>query len=160
MDSDLNFMRMALAQAALAAELGEVPVGAVLVHEGVVLAAGHNRRETLQSPIAHAEVKVIEQAAQAMGTWRLTNCTLYVTLEPCLMCVGAAILARVPRLVFAARDPKAGAVCSLYSCANDPRLNHRIEVVEGVLGEEAAALLSAFFRDLRLAKQAKSGSVL
>lgn len=155
MENDLSFMRLALGEAVLAAGQGEVPVGAVLVHEGVVLASGHNRREALQSPIAHAEVAVIERAAAAMGTWRLTDCTLYVTLEPCLMCVGAAILARVPRLVFAARDPKAGAVCSLYSCANDSRLNHRIEVVEGVLGDEAAALLSEFFRGLRMAKQAK-----
>ena len=156
METDLHFMRLALGEASLAASLGEVPVGAVLVHRGVVLASGHNRRETLQSPIAHAEVAVIERAAAAMGTWRLTECTLYVTLEPCLMCIGATILARVPRLVFAARDPKAGAVCSLYSCANDPRLNHRIEVVEGLLGEESAALLSEFFRNLRQAKQAKS----
>lgn len=155
MESDLTFMRLALNEARQAASEGEVPVGAVLVREGRVLAAAHNRREAEQSPIAHAEVRVIEEAAKALGSWRLTESVLYVTLEPCLMCVGAALLARVPRLVFAAHDPKAGAVSSLYRCADDARLNHRIEVVSGVMAEEAAELLSAFFRELRLGKQAK-----
>lgn len=144
-----HWMRLALEQARQAATEGEVPVGAVMVHGDRLLCSGHNRREARQSPLSHAEIDVIEESSRLLGTWRLEECTLYVTLEPCLMCIGAALQARVKTLVFGCRDPKAGAVRSLYECAGDSRLNHRIEVVEGVLAEEASELLTGFFRDLR-----------
>ncbi|HEX7126189.1 MAG TPA: tRNA adenosine(34) deaminase TadA [Thermodesulfobacteriota bacterium] len=154
MTDDARFMAMALREARRAARLGEVPVGAVLVGPSpdgaaVVLAAGHNLREARQDPTAHAEMLAIRRASRRLGAWRLTGTTLYVTLEPCPMCAGALVLARVARLVFGCRDPKAGAVGSLYDLARDRRLNHRLSVTEGVLGDEAAALLSDFFRARR-----------
>ena len=137
-----------------AASLGEVPVGAVVVGpEGRVLGEAHNLRETEQDPTAHAEVLALRQAAAAIGSWRLTGCTLYASLEPCPMCIGAAVNARIPRLVYGCADPKAGAVDSLYSIATDSRLNHRIEVVSGVMAEEASELLSTFFARLRSARR-------
>ena len=142
-------MREALAEAAAAARLGEVPIGAVLVHGDEVIGRGHNLRETSQDPTTHAEMVAIRQAAAALGSWRLLESTLYVTLEPCVMCMGAIILARIPRLVFACRDPRAGAVGSIYDFAQDERFNHRVAVTEGVLGEACSALLSGFFRALR-----------
>ena len=134
--------------------MGEVPVGAVVVGaNGRVLGEAHNLRETEQDPTAHAEVLALRQAATAMGSWRLTGCTLYATLEPCPMCIGAAVNARVPSLVYGCADPKAGAVDTLYSIGTDPRLNHRIEVVSGILADEASELLSSFFAELRSARR-------
>ena len=138
-------MRLALAEARAAADEGEVPVGAVALFEGRLVARAHNQRETLRDPTAHAEMLALTQAAAALGRWRLTGVTLYVTLEPCLMCAGAMVLARIDRLVFGAEDPKAGAVCSLYQVLSDPRLNHRVAVTGGVLAAECGGLLSEFF---------------
>ena len=135
---DERYMRLALEQAAAAAAADEAPVGAVIVADGRVLAAARNEREALRDPTAHAEMIAITQAASALQSWRLENCTLYVTLEPCPMCAGAIVLARIPRVVFGALDPKGGAVRSLYRLLEDSRLNHRVEVVEGVLSEPAA----------------------
>ncbi|MEV7288275.1 tRNA adenosine(34) deaminase TadA [Streptomyces sp. NPDC093252] len=141
-------MRLALDQAAAAVAAGDVPVGAVLLGpDGTsVLAAGHNEREATGDPTAHAEVLAIRRAAAALGQWRLTNCTLVVTLEPCTMCAGALVLARVDRVVYGARDAKAGAAGSLWDVVRDRRLNHRPEVIEGVLGDECARVLTDFFR--------------
>jgi tRNA(adenine34) deaminase len=142
-------MRLALAEAGAAAEEGEIPVGAVAVKGGQVVGAGHNRREGARDPTAHAELLAIQAAARTLGAWRLGGVTIYVTLEPCAMCAGALVLARVERLVFGARDPKAGAVGSLMNLPGDRRLNHQVEVVEGVLAQECGGILSAFFQRLR-----------
>jgi tRNA(adenine34) deaminase len=143
-------MRVALEEAALAAEHGDVPVGAVvLAADGTVLARGRNAREASGDPTAHAEVVALRAAAASRGAWRLDGCTLVVTLEPCTMCAGAAVLARVARVVFAVDDPKAGAAGSLWDVLRDRRLNHRPEVVRGVLAEPAAALLQEFFAERR-----------
>jgi tRNA(adenine34) deaminase len=146
---DSDFMRAALAEARAAARHGDVPVGAVVVAGGKEIARGHNRREVDRDPVAHAEIVAIRRAAEALGSWRLEGCSLYVTLEPCAMCAGALVNARVERLVYGARDPKAGAVETLFRLADDPRLNHRVIVQGGILSEEAAALLTAFFGELR-----------
>lgn len=143
-------MRLALAEAAEALDAGEVPVGAVVLDaEGSVLGRGRNGREAMADPTAHAEVMALRRAAAARGHWRLTGCTLVVTLEPCTMCAGALVLSRVDRLVLGAWDPKAGAVGSLWDVVRDRRLNHRPEVVTGVLEEESATLLREFFRSHR-----------
>jgi tRNA(adenine34) deaminase len=147
--SDEDYMKMALRQAEAAAAADEAPVGAVIVRDGVVIASARNEREALRDPTAHAELIAITQAAAALGNWRLENCTLYVTLEPCPMCAGAIVLARIPRVVYGADDPKGGAVRSLYRLLEDPRLNHRALVVPGVLAESAGGLLSDFFRRKR-----------
>jgi tRNA(adenine34) deaminase len=149
-ENDSLFMRAALVEAADSAAIGEVPIGAVLVHQGTIVARAHNYRETWQDPTAHAELIAIREAAKALGRWRLTDTTLFVTLEPCAMCLGAVILARVPRLVFAAKDPKAGACGSVLDFASDPRLNHRVDVVGGILGEESQRMLTQFFKELRV----------
>ncbi len=146
---DERFMREALDLARAAAARGEVPVGAVAVCDGRVVGRGANARESAHDPTAHAELLAIQDAARALGRWRLTGVTLYVTLEPCAMCAGAMVLARIDRLVFAASDPKAGAVGSLLDLSSDPRLNHRFPVDRGVLGDEAGELLRAFFRARR-----------
>lgn len=139
-------MQVALEQARLALETGDVPVGAVVVDEsGAVIGVGRNRREADDDPTGHAEVVALRQAGERSGSWRLDGCTLVATLEPCTMCAGAAVAARVDRLVFAADDPKAGAVGSLWDVVRDRRLNHRPEVVRGVAAEESGALLRAFF---------------
>jgi tRNA(adenine34) deaminase len=151
---DYRYMDMAIDQAKEAQTLGEVPIGAVLVSgDGMVLAAAGNRRETWQDPTAHAELMVLRQAAQRLGSWRLLDTTLYVTLEPCVMCMGAIILARVPTLVFGAKDPRAGAVGSIYDFSCDERFNHSVEVRSGVRAEECGALLSNFFASLRQRRQ-------
>jgi tRNA(adenine34) deaminase len=142
---DEQFMMQALAEADLADQQGEVPIGAVIVHGERVIGRGRNLRETLNDPTAHAEMIAITAAAQALGTWRLTGCNLYVTLEPCCMCAGAIVLARISRLVFAAEDSKAGACGTLYHIPQDERLNHRVEVISGVLAEEAIDRLQRFF---------------
>lgn len=142
-------MRIALDEARLAAGKGEVPVGAVVVHDGRVVARAHNLRESTRDPLAHAEVLAIRMAAAVLGRWRLVGCTLVVTLEPCPMCAGAVVNARPERLVFGASDPRAGAVGSLMDIVRNERLNHRAEVVSGVLADESAALLKAFFAERR-----------
>jgi tRNA(adenine34) deaminase len=142
-------MRRALAAAERAAELGEVPVGAVIVRGGEVIAEAYNRREIDGDPLAHAELLAIRQAARRIGGWRLTGCTMFVTLEPCAMCAGALVNARVERLVYGAADPKAGFCGTLGDLTRDPRLNHRLEVVAGVLAAESAELLRRFFDRLR-----------
>jgi len=148
--ADISFMKLALQEAAKAAHLGEVPIGAVLVKDGSVLAADHNRREQLSDATAHAELLVIRKSGQLLGGWRLTGTTLYVTLEPCPMCAGALVQARVERLVFGAADPKGGAAGTLYDIVRDERLNHRLQVTPGVLEEECALQLRHFFRNRRL----------
>lgn len=142
-------MRQALVEARAAAGRGEVPVGAVVVREGTIVGRGHNLRESTDDPLAHAELLAIAEAARTTGHWRLIGCTLYVTLEPCAMCAGALVNSRVERLVYGARDPKAGFVGSLGDLVRDPRLNHRLEVSEGVLAEECGKLLAGFFAGLR-----------
>ena len=143
------FMELALEQARLAAEMGEVPVGAVVVHQGQVIARAHNLREQSQDPTTHAEVLALREAARELGSWRLCDTTLYVTLEPCPMCAGALVNARVEQLVYGCPDPKAGAVRTLYTICEDPRLNHRLQVTRGVLAQRCAQELSDFFARLR-----------
>jgi tRNA(adenine34) deaminase len=147
--ADETYMSLALQEAELAAELGEVPIGAVIVCEGAVVARAHNLRETTHDPTGHAELIAIREAAQRLGRWRLSDCTVYVTLEPCPMCAGAMHQARIERLVYGAIDPKAGAVGTLYDLSSDERLNHRFTYTAGVLAQESAALLKAFFQQLR-----------
>ena len=151
-------MSLALEQAKQAAKQGETPVGAVIVYQNELIAAQYNRREMDRSPIAHAEMLAIRQASERLGVWRLSGCTLYVTLEPCPMCAGALVLARIGRLVFGARDPKAGCAGSMYNLVQDVRFNHRLEVCEGVLAEPCSAILSEFFSTLRA--QRRDGRVV
>lgn len=151
---DERFMGEALEEARQAAEVGEVPVGAVIVHGGQVIVRAHNTRELENDPTAHAELSAMRQASQLLRSWRLTGCTVYVTLEPCFMCAGAIVNARPDRVVFAAVDPKAGAVGSLYDVLADERLNHRPEVTAGVLAEECGDLLRTFFREAREKRRA------
>ena len=143
------FMRLALVEAERAREHGDVPIGALLVRAGEVVAVGANERELRQDPTAHAEILALREAARAAGRWRVLNATLYVTLEPCAMCAGAIVLARVPRVVYGASDPKAGAAGSVLDVLSEPRLNHRPEVEGGVLGQECGELLSEFFASRR-----------
>lgn len=143
------FMRLAIEQARLAEGWGDVPIGAVVVRAGEVVSAAGNRRAADRDPVAHAELLAIRAAAQRLGDWRLNECALYVTLEPCAMCAGAIVLARVDTVVYGAADPKAGAVASLYQLLADERLNHRPEVIAGVLGDECSTLLTEFFRTQR-----------
>lgn len=147
--SDEKFMRMALDEAAAAAAEEEVPIGAVVVHDGKVIAAAHNRREIDNDPSAHAEFLALQEASRVLSRWRLTGCTVYVTLEPCLMCAGLMVNARVDRCVFGAADPKGGAAGTLYDVSCDPRLNHTFQVTSGVLADEAAAQLKDFFKARR-----------
>ncbi len=147
--NDERYMRLALEEAEAAAAEGEVPIGAVVVCDGRVVARAHNRREGDADPSAHAEFLAMVVAARALGRWRLTGCTVYVTLEPCLMCAGLMVNARVDRCVYGAADPKGGALGTLYDVSHDERLNHEFEVTPGVLADEAAGLLRAFFRARR-----------
>jgi tRNA(adenine34) deaminase len=139
------FMRLALREAELASAHGDVPIGAVIEHDGELIAAAHNERELRQDPTAHAEILALREAAEALGSWRVLDATLYVTLEPCAMCAGAIVLARVERVVFGAEDPKAGACGSVLDVLADARLNHRPEVLAGPLREECGELLRSFF---------------
>ena len=150
-DDAAALMRLALAQARLAEAAGDVPIGAVIARDGKVIAAAHNRRIIDADPTAHAEILAIRAAARVIGDWRLTGCTLAVTLEPCPMCAGAIVLARIERLIYGPADPKAGAVDTLYRLCSDDRLNHRVEVMGGVLAEPCGELLSDFFRHQRQA---------
>jgi tRNA(adenine34) deaminase len=143
------FMREAMAEARLALEHDDVPIGAVVVHQNQIIGRGRNERERRQDPTAHAEILALREAAAALGSWRVLDSTLYVTLEPCAMCAGAIVLARAPRVVYGCPDPKAGAAGSVLDVLAEPRLNHRPEVVGGVLGEECAELLREFFRARR-----------
>ena len=149
MESDETYMAMALAQARLAEQIGEVPIGAVVVCDGAVVSAGHNRREIDHDPAGHAEFLAIREASHALERWRLSDCTVYVTLEPCPMCAGLMHQARISRCVYAAADPKAGALGTLYDLSSDERLNHRFDVTAGVLAEESSGMLKAFFAQLR-----------
>lgn len=154
MSSDHVHMLRALELARDAAAIGEVPVGALIVRDNQTIAQAHNRRETDKSPFAHAEFLAIQQACLAINDWRLERCTLYVTLEPCPMCAGLIVNARIPRVVFGCADPKAGAAGTLFNLLEDPRLNHRCEVVRGVLDAESSELLTGFFRSLRAQRPA------
>jgi tRNA(adenine34) deaminase len=144
-EADEQFMSAALREAIAARDEGEVPVGAVVVRNGRIIGRGHNQRERLNDPTAHAEMLALTAASAFVGSWRLEDCTLYVTLEPCTMCAGAIVLARIERLVFGATDPKAGACTSLYSIPTDERLNHRVTIGEPALVDECGAVLSEFF---------------
>jgi tRNA(adenine34) deaminase len=146
---DDRWMREALRMAEAALGRDEVPVGCLIVHDGRIVGRAHNQREMLRDPTAHAEMIAITQAAEALGSWRLEGCTLYVTLEPCAMCAGAMVLARLDRLVYGAGDPKAGAVESVFRLLEEPRLNHRVEITAGVRREECGAILTQFFRKKR-----------
>ncbi|MDR0787424.1 MAG: tRNA adenosine(34) deaminase TadA [Gemmatimonadota bacterium] len=152
---DKRWMALALEEAKVAFSLGEVPVGAVVVRNGELIASGHNLTQTDNDPSAHAEMVAIRRAAERIGHWRLLDCALYVTLEPCAMCAGAIVLSRIPRLIFGATDPKAGMCGSLENLAHDVRLNHRVELKTGVMAEESAALLRAFFRERRVLSKKK-----
>ncbi|KGR88197.1 tRNA adenosine(34) deaminase TadA [Lysinibacillus odysseyi] len=154
-EQDRQFMHLALEEAKKAGNLGEVPIGAIIVHKGEVIASASNLRETTQNAVTHAELMAIQQACEKIGSWRLEETTLYVTLEPCPMCAGAILQSRIPRIVYGARDMKAGCVDSLYRLLNDPRFNHECEITEGVLVEECGQILTDFFRALRERKKAE-----
>jgi tRNA(adenine34) deaminase len=153
------WMNRAMAEARKAEAKNEVPIGCVIVRDGRIIARGHNLRETSQDPAAHAELIAIRKAARKLGSWRLLNCTLYVTLEPCTMCMGAIILARIPTVVFGCFDPKGGAAGSLYDLSSDPRLNHTVELLPRILEAESSALLSNFFAVLRSRKRIERATV-
>ena len=155
MEEERHFMKMAIEEAEKAQELGEVPIGAVLVHKGEVIARGYNLRETTQKTTSHAECIVIDQANEQIGSWRLEECTLYVTLEPCPMCAGAILQSRIPHLVYGAYDPKAGCAGTLMNLLDDERFNHRTSIQSGVMEVECREMLSSFFRNLREKKKKK-----
>lgn len=144
-----KYMKEALKQAKKAYALGEVPIGCVIVYEGKIIGRGYNRRNTDKNTLAHAEITAINRASKKIGDWRLEGCTLYVTLEPCQMCAGAIVQARIPRVVIGSRNPKAGCAGSILNLFDVPAFNHQVELTEGVLEEECAAMLSDFFRELR-----------
>lgn len=152
---DRKYMQEALEEAKKAAALGEVPIGAVIVYKDEIIGRAHNLRETSQNAVTHAELMAIQQACESIESWRLEETTLYVTLEPCPMCAGAILQSRVPRVVYGARDMKAGCVDSLYRLLNDPRFNHECDVTEGILAEECGQMLTNFFRALRERKKAE-----
>ena len=149
------WMRRAIAEAGKAEAKNEVPIGCVIVRDNKIIARGHNLRETTQDPAAHAELIAIRKAARKLGSWRLLDTKLYVTLEPCTMCMGAIILSRIPIVVFGCYDPKGGAAGSMYDLSNDPRLNHSVQLFPRILEAECSTLLSAFFADLRVRKRAR-----
>lgn len=150
-----KYMQLAIIEAKKAAEINEVPIGAVIVKDDTVIARAHNLRETSQQPTAHAELLAIEKACEVLGTFRLEDCTLYVTLEPCVMCSGAIIMSRIPKVVYGADDPKGGTVNSLMHLLNESRFNHQAEVVKGVLKDECSQMLKNFFKQLREDKKRK-----
>ncbi len=150
MDEDIRYMRQALTQARKAAALGEVPIGCVIVYQGKIIGRGYNRRNTDKSTLAHAEITAIKKATKIIGDWRLEDCTLYVTLEPCQMCSGAIIQARIPRVVIGAMNPKAGCAGSILNILEEPAFNHQAEVTRGVMVEECSQVLKDFFHDLRI----------
>ncbi|MFJ8238002.1 tRNA adenosine(34) deaminase TadA [Ureibacillus sp. NPDC094379] len=152
-NKDQYFMQEAIIEAKKAASLGEVPIGAVIVYKDEIIARAHNLRETSQNAVTHAELMAIQHACEVLGSWRLEETTLYVSLEPCPMCSGAILQSRVPRVVYGARDLKAGCVDSLYRLLNDPRFNHECDVTEGILADECGQLLTDFFRAIRERKK-------
>ncbi|MHB7913871.1 tRNA adenosine(34) deaminase TadA [Staphylococcus haemolyticus] len=152
MVNDEYYMKLAIEEAKKAQKLGEVPIGAIIVKNNEVIASAHNLRETAQLPTAHAEHIAIERASKVVGSWRLEECKLYVTLEPCVMCAGAIVMSRIPKVVYGATDPKGGCSGSLMNLLKESRFNHRAEVVKGVLEQECGDLLRNFFRELRLKK--------
>jgi len=154
-DQDRKFMQEAIEEAKKAQALGEVPIGAVIVYKDEIIGRAHNLRETSQNAVTHAELMAIQQACEAIGSWRLEETTLYVTLEPCPMCAGAILQSRVPRVVYGARDLKAGCVDSLYRLLNDARFNHECDVTEGISADECGELLTNFFRAIRERKKAE-----
>ncbi|AMX84931.1 adenosine deaminase [Geobacillus subterraneus] len=158
MNHDEYYMRLAIEEAKKAEQIGEVPIGAVIVQDGRVIARAHNLRETEQRAIAHAEILAIDEACQAIGSWRLERATLYVTLEPCAMCAGAIVLSRIERVVFGASDPKGGCAGTLMNLLQESRFNHQADVTSGVLASECGSLLSDFFRRLRGQKKNVGGS--
>ncbi len=149
---DEKYMREAIRQARKAEKLDEVPIGCVIVHEGQIIARGYNRRNTEHSTLAHAEITAIRKASKKLGDWRLEECTIYITLEPCQMCAGAIVQARLPRAVIGSMNPKAGCAGSLYNILQDQRFNHQVDVERGVLGEECSSMLKAYFKQLRRRK--------
>jgi len=151
--SDEQWMGRAIAEAGKARGKDEVPIGCVIIQNNRIIARGHNLRETTQDPTGHAELIAIRKAARKLGSWRLLDTVLYVTLEPCTMCMGAIILARIPKVVFGCHDPKGGAAGSLYDLSSDPRLNHRVELLPGILASDCSNLLSDFFAELRMRKR-------
>ena len=153
LEKDQQFMLEAIKEAKKAEAIGEVPIGAIIVYEDQIIGRSHNLRETSQNAITHAELMAIQQACETIGSWRLENTTIYVTLEPCPMCAGAILQSRIPRVVYGARDIKAGCVDSLYRLLNDSRFNHECEVTEGILAEECGQLLTNFFRSIREKKK-------
>lgn len=155
-NKDHHYMQEALVEAKKAAALGEVPIGAVIVYKDEIIARAHNLRETTQNALTHAESMAIQEACRKIGSWRLEETTLYVTLEPCPMCAGAILQSRVPRVVYGARDIKAGCVDSLYRLLNDPRFNHECNVKEGVMAEECGQILTDFFKALRDRKKQRN----
>jgi tRNA(adenine34) deaminase len=146
---DEQYMRVAIDQARIAEENGDVPIGAVIVHNNTIIAKAYNQREQLQDPTAHAEIIALTQAAAALENWHLNDCTIYVTLEPCCMCAGALVLSRIDRLVYGCDDPKTGAIKSLYNIVQDKRLNHCVEVTNGILADECSRVLQEFFTQRR-----------
>lgn len=154
-NKDINYMLEAINEAKKAEEIGEVPIGAAIVWNDEIIAKAYNLRETTQNAVTHAELLAIQEACKVIGSWRLEETTLYVTLEPCPMCAGAILQSRIPRVVYGAKDPKAGCVHSLYELLNDSRFNHQCEVISGVLEEQCGQLLTSFFKNLR--KQKKEG---
>jgi len=159
-EQDHYYMNLAIEEAQKAAAKGEVPIGAVIVHEGEVIARAHNLRETTQNAVMHAELLAIQEACQKVGNWRLENAKLYVTLEPCPMCAGAILQSRIPRVIYGARDAKAGSVDSLYRLLNDERFNHQCDVTESVMADECGGMLTQFFRALRENKKKKKRELL
>lgn len=154
-DEDEKYMREAYRQARKAYALGEVPIGCVIVYDGKIIGRGYNRRNTDKSTLSHAELTAIKKASRVIGDWRLEGCTLYVTLEPCQMCAGAIVQARIPRVVMACRNPKAGCAGSVLDILDNPSFNHQVEVACGVMEEECAALLKTFFKELRIRNKAE-----
>lgn len=152
MSEDEKYMYLAIAEAKKAEQIDEVPIGAIIVYEGEVIATGYNKRETSQQSLSHAELIAIERANEQVGSWRLEDCTLYVTLEPCPMCAGALVQSRMKRVVYGAKDPKAGCVGTLMNLVTEERFNHQVEWMSGVLEEECSQLLTIFFRQLRKKK--------
>ncbi len=159
MELDEQYMKEALAEAQKAFDCGEVPIGAVMVRNGSIIARGYNLRNTLKNPLRHAEMDVIYQSAEAVGDWRLEDCVLYVTVEPCPMCAGAIVQARIPKVVFGTRNTKAGCAGSVLDILNEPRLNHQVEIQEGVLQEECSEILKRFFHRFRKKEKSKNSSV-
>ena len=153
LNQDEQWMKEAIAEAKKAERLGEVPIGAVVVKEGVIIGRGHNLRETQHNPVSHAEIIAIQQASQALNAWRLLDCTLYVTLEPCPMCAGAIVQSRIKRVVYGTDDPKAGCAGTLMNLLQEPRFNHETELTGYVLQTECANLLTEFFRELRMRRK-------